>query len=63
MGRGRREIPLPAWLPPILREHTNRHPKGHNGLIFTNTAGGPVSRHDRIRAALHDDNPDYVEGS
>ncbi|MGH3773701.1 MAG: tyrosine-type recombinase/integrase [Pseudonocardiaceae bacterium] len=43
-GAGRREIPLPAWLPPILREHTDRYPTGHNGLIFTNTAGGPVSR-------------------
>ncbi len=43
-GAGRREIPLPAWLLPILREHTTRYAAGRNGLIFTNTAGGPVSR-------------------
>jgi integrase len=41
---GRREIPLPGWLPPILHTHTSHYPAGRNGLIFTNTAGGPVSR-------------------
>lgn len=43
-GAGRREIPLPDWLLPILREHTRRYPAGRGGLIFTNTAGGPISR-------------------
>lgn len=41
---GRREVPLPGWLAPILREHTQHHPPGQHGLIFTNTAGTPVSR-------------------
>lgn len=43
-GAGRREIPLPGWLLPILRTHTTCYPAGRNGLIFTNTAEGPVSR-------------------
>jgi integrase len=43
-GAGRREIPIPAWLLPIVREHYDRYPTGRNGLIFTNTAGGPISR-------------------
>lgn len=43
-GAGRREIPLLAWLLSILREHTAHYPPGRNGLIFINTAGGPISR-------------------
>jgi len=41
---GRREIPLPAWLVPILREHIEAYPPNPDGLIFTNEAGRPLRR-------------------
>ncbi|MEU4743610.1 tyrosine-type recombinase/integrase [Actinosynnema sp. NPDC023658] len=41
---GRREIPLPSWLVPILREHMAIYQPNDDGLIFTNEAGGPLRR-------------------
>ncbi|MEV0682153.1 site-specific integrase [Actinosynnema sp. NPDC050436] len=41
---GRREIPLPAWLVPILRDHIAQYPPNVDGLIFTNEAGKPLRR-------------------
>ena len=41
---GRREIPLPSWLVPLLREHLETYPPNDDGLIFTNQAGGPLRR-------------------
>lgn len=41
---GRREIPLPSWLVPILREHIEKYPPNSDGLIFTNEAGTPLRR-------------------
>lgn len=41
---GRRTIPLPDWLIPILREHTARYQPGRAGLIFPNQVGMPLRR-------------------
>jgi integrase len=41
---GRRIIPLPDWLLPILRDHINRYDRGHAGLIFPNQVGMPLRR-------------------
>lgn len=41
---GRREIPLPSWLVPILRAHMAANPPNDDGLIFTNEAGNPLRR-------------------
>lgn len=43
-GAGRRTIPLPDWLLPILRDHTARHRLGRAGLIFPNQVGMPLRR-------------------
>lgn len=39
---GRRLVPVPPPLVELLREHRASYPSG--GLVFTNTAGGPVGR-------------------
>jgi integrase len=41
---GRREVPLPGWLVPMLRAHLDRFERGPNGLVFTNEAGKPLRR-------------------
>jgi integrase len=41
---GRRTIPLPDWLLPILRDHTTRYQAGRAGLIFPNQVGMPLRR-------------------
>ncbi|MEV6274454.1 tyrosine-type recombinase/integrase [Nocardia sp. NPDC051832] len=41
---GRREIPIPKWLGAQLDDHIREHGTGHNGLIFTNEAGGALRR-------------------
>jgi integrase len=43
-GAGRRTIPLPDWLVPMLRDHTMRYPPGRAGLIFPNQVGMPLRR-------------------
>lgn len=43
-GAGRRTIPLPDWLLPILRDHTTRYHPGRAGLIFPNQVGMPLRR-------------------
>lgn len=41
---GRREVPLPAFVVELLREHRKLYPAGPLGEVFTNSAGGPVRR-------------------
>ncbi|MFC5993637.1 tyrosine-type recombinase/integrase [Pseudonocardia hispaniensis] len=41
---GRRTIPLPAWLLPILAEHLDLFPAGDHGLLFGNSVGKPLRR-------------------
>jgi integrase len=41
---GRRRVPLPAWLLPILREHRATYPAGEQGLVFPNSVGKPLRR-------------------
>jgi integrase len=41
---GRREVPLPGWLVPMLRAHLDQFERGPGGLVFTNEAGMPVRR-------------------
>lgn len=43
-GAGRRTIPLPDWLLPILRDHIARYRAGRAGLIFPNQVGIPLRR-------------------
>lgn len=41
---GRRTVPLPAWLLPILAEHLATFPTGDHGLLFGNSVGKPLRR-------------------
>ena len=41
---GRRTIPLPGWLVPIIRTHLAEWPAEDNGPIFANEVGGPLRR-------------------
>ncbi|MDQ3826148.1 MAG: tyrosine-type recombinase/integrase [Actinomycetota bacterium] len=41
---GRRTIPLPDWLLPILKDHINRYERGRAKLIFPNQVGMPLRR-------------------
>ncbi|MDN5930919.1 MAG: site-specific integrase [Pseudonocardia sp.] len=41
---GRRAIPVPSWLRPILVAHLEQYPLGANGLIFGNQVGKPLRR-------------------
>jgi hypothetical protein len=43
-GAGRRTIPLPDGLLPILRDHVTRYDPGRGGLIFSNQVGMPLRR-------------------
>ena len=39
-----RTVPLPQVVGTALAAHLERHPAGGEGLIFTNTSGGPIRR-------------------
>lgn len=41
---GRRTVPLPGWLLPIIREHLDRWPTEPNAPIFANEVGAPLLR-------------------
>ena len=41
---GRRTVPLPSWLLPILREHREAFPPGEQGIVFGNSVGKPLRR-------------------
>lgn len=41
----RREVPLPRFVIELLTAHRNRYEPGPLGEVFTNSAGGPLSRH------------------
>jgi integrase len=41
---GRRTIPLPAWLVPIIREHLDSWPMPDTAPIFANEVGAPLRR-------------------
>lgn len=41
---GRRTVPLPSWLLPIIREHLERWPTEPNAPIFANEVGAPLRR-------------------
>lgn len=41
---GRRTIPLPSWLVPIVREHLDRWPPARSGPVFANEVGAPLRR-------------------
>ena len=41
---GRRTVPLPGWLLPIIREHLDRWPTEPNSPIFANEVGAPLLR-------------------
>lgn len=41
---GRRTVPLPAWLVPILVEHLDAFPPGDRGLVSGNAVGKPLRR-------------------
>ncbi|MGE3795984.1 MAG: tyrosine-type recombinase/integrase [Dehalococcoidia bacterium] len=41
---GRRTIPLPTWLVPIIREHLERWPTQPSAPIFANEVGAPLRR-------------------
>lgn len=41
---GRRTVPLPSWLLPIIREHLERWPTEPNAPVFANEVGAPLRR-------------------
>jgi integrase len=41
---GRRVVPLPAWLLPIIREHRARWPTASDEPVFANEVGAPLRR-------------------
>ncbi|PKB29689.1 tyrosine-type recombinase/integrase [Pseudonocardia alni] len=41
---GRRTVPLPSWLVPIIREHLERWPTEPNAPVFANEVGAPLRR-------------------
>ena len=41
---GRRTVPLPAWLIPVIQEHLDRWPARSNAPIFANEVGSPLRR-------------------
>jgi integrase len=41
---GRRAVPLPGWLLPIIREHLDRWPGPASAPVFANEAGAPLRR-------------------
>jgi integrase len=41
---GRRTVPLPAWLVPIIREHLDRYPVPAEAPVFANAVGKPLRR-------------------
>ncbi|MGH3925809.1 MAG: tyrosine-type recombinase/integrase, partial [Pseudonocardiaceae bacterium] len=43
-GAGRRTVPLPGWLVPIIREHLDRYPVPTDAPVYANTVGKPLRR-------------------
>lgn len=43
-GAGRRTVPLPAWLVPIIREHLDRYPVPADAPVCANAVGKPLRR-------------------
>lgn len=43
-GAGRRTVPLPAWLVPIIREHLDRFPTPADAPVYANAVGKPLRR-------------------
>jgi integrase len=41
---GRRTVPLPHWLSPIIRDHHARYARGVHGLLYPNQVGKPLRR-------------------
>ena len=41
---GRRTVPMPPWLVPIVRRHLEQWPADPNGPVFANEVGGPHRR-------------------
>jgi integrase len=41
---GRRVVPLPAWLVPIIREHRTQWPTASDEPVFANEVGAPLRR-------------------
>ncbi|MBV9142485.1 MAG: tyrosine-type recombinase/integrase [Pseudonocardiales bacterium] len=41
---GRRTVPLPSWLVPIIREHLERYPVPAEAPIYANAVGKPLRR-------------------
>jgi integrase len=41
---GRRTVPLPSWLVPIIREHRTRRPTASDAPVFANEVGAPLRR-------------------
>ena len=41
---GRRTVPLPSWIMPILQEHRETFPAGEQGILFANSVGKPLRR-------------------
>lgn len=41
---GRRTVPLPGWLVPIIREHLDRYPVPAEAPIYANAVGKPLRR-------------------
>jgi integrase len=41
---GRRTVPLPSWLVPIIRVHLERYPVPNEAPIYANTVGKPLRR-------------------
>jgi integrase len=41
---GRRTVPLPGWLVPIIREHLDRYPVPAEAPVFANAVGKPLRR-------------------
>lgn len=43
-GAGRRAVPLPAWLVPIIRDHLDRCPTQADAPVYANAVGKPLRR-------------------
>ncbi len=43
-GAGRRTVPLPSWLVPIIREHLDRYPVPADAPVYGNAVGKPLRR-------------------
>ncbi len=43
-GAGRRTVPLPSWLVPIIRKHLDRYPVPADAPVYANGVGKPLRR-------------------